>query len=337
MPSVLVVGGAGYIGSHMLLALTEAGWQAEAFDNLSRGWRESVGNLPLHVGDIREPAQIEACLEERAYDAVMHFAAYAYVGESVQSPAEYYVNNVLGSLNLLEAMRRTGHRRLVFSSTCAVYGHPRYQPLDEEHPQSPVNPYGWSKLMVERMLMDYAGAHGLSSISLRYFNAAGCDHAGRAGEKHQPETHLIPLVLAEALRLIRGGHPDATALKVFGDDFPTDDGTCIRDYIHVNDLCAAHLLAADRLMRQSEAGAEAFNLGNGRGYSVLQVIEACRKVTGQDIKYAVSPRRPGDPASLVGSADLARRTLGWAPSVRRLEDIVESAWRWALQQEEIGK
>lgn len=326
--SILVVGGAGYIGSHMCLTLLDAGYTVTVFDNLSRGHRDAVANVDLVVGDIRSDLDLRACFSRRPYDVVMHFAAMAYVGESVTEPASYYSNNVTGSLKLLDAMREANTSRLVFSSTCATYGDPLELPITEEHRQLPVNPYGRTKLMVEQVLADYARAYALESVSLRYFNAAGCDPEGRVGERHDPETHLIPLVLGQAMRVRDGMGPGETSLQVLGGDFPTRDGTCIRDYIHVSDLCRAHLLAAERLLGSQVAGAEAYNLGNGRGFSVLEVIEAARRVTGLDIRYRMAPRRPGDPAALVGCASKARSVLGWQPRIGELEEIVASAWRW---------
>jgi len=252
----------------------------------------------------------------------------AYVGESVQRPDLYRENNVIGSNNLLDAMRLTGLNRMVFSSTCATYGEPLHTPIVESDPQHPVNPYGQTKLDIELALRDRAKTYGLASVSLRYFNAAGCDPSGDLGERHDPETHLIPLVLLEALRVRNGGDPADTKLQVFGGDFDTNDGTCIRDYIHVNDLCSAHLLALERLMADKVHGAEAYNLGNGRGFSVLEVVEACRRVTGIDIRFRVVDRRAGDPSALVGSAEHARVSLGWQPAHTSLEEIVASAWHW---------
>ena len=333
--SVLVVGGAGYIGSHMALMLADAGHQVTVFDNLSRGHRDAVGAADFVQGDIRSATDLQACFARRRHDLVMHFAALAYVGESVVDPARYYDNNVAGSLCLLDAMRAAGVPRLVFSSTCATYGEPLEQPIGESHPQQPVNPYGRSKLMVEQALRDYAGAYGLQSISLRYFNAAGCDPAGRVGERHEPETHLLPLVLEQALRVRRGAAPADTQLQVMGDDFPTPDGTCVRDYVHVSDLCRAHLLAAQRLADGRATGAEAYNLGNGRGYSVLEVIAAARRVTGIDIRHHVGARRAGDPSALVGSAARAAEVLGWAPQVPGIDDIVATAWRWMTRDAEV--
>ncbi len=331
--SVLVVGGAGYIGSHMVLALRDAGHRVTVFDNLSRGFADAVGGVPLIRGDLANPADLDRALQGRHFDVVMHFAAYAYVGESVAEPELYYLNNVSGSLNLMAAMRRHGLKRLVFSSTCATYGEPEQLPIPESHPQRPINPYGRSKWMVEQMLIDQAAAFGLESVSLRYFNAAGADPSGRAGERHEPETHLIPLVLQEALRLRQGGDVAGTQLKVFGSDLPTPDGSCVRDYIHVDDLAQAHLRAAERLLRGEVLGAEFYNLANGAGFSVLQVIQACSEVTGQPIGWQTLPRRAGDPAVLVGDATRARQVLGWAPRHGELREVVQTAWAWMLARE----
>lgn len=324
---VLVVGGAGYIGSHMCHILDEAGHDLVVVDNLSRGHRDAVARWPLLDVDIRDGRALEHALAGASFDLVMHFAALAYVGESTADPARYYDNNVVGSLQLLDVMRRTGIERLVFSSTCATYGDPLERPITESHPQRPVNPYGWTKLLVERALCDYGNAYGLQSVSLRYFNAAGADPAGRACERHDPETHLVPLALHEALRVSKGGDPGETRLEVFGFDFPTADGTGVRDYIHVNDLGAAHLLAAERLMAGRCVGAEAYNLGNGNGFSVLEVIDSVRRVTGVPIQYLRAPRRKGDPPWLVGSTSSARDALGWEPHWRSLDDIIATAWQ----------
>ena len=328
--TVLVAGGAGYIGSHMVKALRRAGHAAVVLDNLSTGHADAVGDTPLIRGDLRRRADIEDALSRSRFDAVLHFAACAYVGESVQQPDKYYDNNVVGSLNLLEAMRSSGVTRLVFSSTCATYGNPLRLPIDETHPQAPVNPYGATKLAAERAMADYGGAFGLRTVALRYFNAAGCDPEGELGERHDPETHLVPRVLLEALRVRSGGRPDDTTLSVFGEDFATRDGTCVRDYVHVADLCEAHLRALGRLSGDGGAPFEAYNLGTGRGHTVKEVIAACRQVTGIDLRYRPGPRRAGDPPELVADAGRARERLGWSPRYVALEDTVRTAWNWFL-------
>jgi UDP-glucose-4-epimerase GalE len=329
---ILVVGGAGYIGSHMVLALNEAGYSPVVFDNLSRGFSDAVVDAPLISGDLRSCEDLAACFRQYDISLVMHFAALAYVAESVEDPLKYYENNVSGTLNLLTAMRSKGVDKFVFSSTCATYGVPDSVPITESMPQRPINPYGQSKLMVEQILKDCAHSDDLKSVSLRYFNTVGADPELRAGERHDPETHLIPLVLEEALRLKQGGDPADTRLRVFGTDFETPDGTCIRDYIHVSDLCRAHLLSAERLLSDEfGSGAEYYNLGNGRGYSVLEIIEVCRNVTNQPIAYRKMPRRPGDPAELVGDARLASQVLGWRPDRVELEGIIQTAWDWMLE------
>lgn len=330
--NVLVVGGAGYIGSHMMLALEDAGYLPLAFDNLSRGHADAVGNTTLVVGDLRSAIDLDACFSTHSIDLVMHFAALAYVGESVTEPELYYQNNAVGALNLLVAMRKHGVGRLVFSSTCSTYGEPESVPIAETHVQRPINPYGRTKLMIEQALSDYSGAYGMQSVSLRYFNAAGCDPRGRAGERHNPETHLIPLVLTEAMRVKNGGDPKETALHVFGSDFPTPDGSCVRDYIHVTDLCQAHLLAAERLLADKVKGAEAYNLANGVGFSVLEVIKACREMTGQPIEYRLMPRRAGDPATLIGDRRRALEVLGWTPEFTELSGIIRTAWEWMVER-----
>ena len=326
--SILVTGGAGYIGSHMVKMLAAAGHAVTVFDNLSRGFRDAVVAGEFVEGDLRNKKDVERLFSGRKFDAVMHFAALAYVGESVTSPREYYENNVAGTLNLLEGMLDAGVKNFVFSSTCATYGVPTEIPITESHTQHPINPYGYTKLVIEKMLADFSVAYGLNSISLRYFNAAGCDEEGEVGERHDPETHLIPLVLLEALRVKAGGDPADTQLAVFGDDFDTPDGTCVRDYIHVTDLCSAHMAAMERLCNDKADGAEFYNLGNGNGFSVKQVIETCSRVTGVDIQYRVVGRRAGDPPFLVGSADKAREVLGWRPVFVGLDEIVETAWGW---------
>jgi UDP-glucose-4-epimerase GalE len=325
---ILVTGGAGYIGSHMAKMLAQAGHEVVVFDNLSRGHRDAVLCGDFVCGDLRDGEDLRRVFSQYPIDIVMHFAALAYVGESISNPREYYRNNLVGSLNLLDAMIENGVNKIVFSSTCATYGVQDVMPITEEASQRPINPYGKAKLAVEYALTDYAHTYGIDSISLRYFNAAGCDFDGQLGERHDPETHLIPLVLQEAVRLIRGGDPEATQFQVFGSDFPTPDGTCVRDYIHVTDLCVAHLAALDRLFALPGIGAEAYNLGNGKGFSVKQVIETVREVTGADIRYTVSARRPGDPPILVGSAEKALQILRWRAQYTELPTIIESAWKW---------
>ena len=319
---VLVTGGAGYIGSHACKALALAGYTPIAFDNLVYGHHRAVQWGPLEEGDILDRGRLNEVMKKYNPTAVMHFAAYAYVGESVENPGKYYRNNVAGTINLLEALRDNNIEKLIFSSTCATYGVPRQNPIPEDHPQDPINPYGASKLMVERVLRDFDAAHGLRSISLRYFNAAGADPDTEIGEDHDPETHLIPLVLNAAA----GRRPHIT---VFGDDYDTPDGTCIRDYIHVTDLADAHLLALKSL--EKGAASTAYNLGNGQGFSVSQVIDTARRVTGREVAVQTGARRAGDPPQLVGDATRAIEALGWNPSFAALEDIIETAWKWHLR------
>jgi UDP-glucose-4-epimerase GalE len=330
--SVLVVGGAGYIGSHMVKTLDDSGYRTTVFDNLSRGFRDAVIADDFVRGDLLNIADVRNLFQSRTFDVVMHFSALCYVGESVHYPLMYYRNNVEGTLNLLNVMKETGVNKFVFSSSCAVYGIPGAIPITEEQPKSPVNPYGWTKLFVEQILNDLARAHGLRSISLRYFNAAGLDPEGVLGERHDPETHIIPLVLKEALRVQHGGKPEDTTLHVFGDDYNTPDGTCIRDYIHVQDLCNAHMTAMSLLLEEKVNEAEAFNLGNGRGFSVKEVIEAGRRVTGVDIRYEIVGRRTGDPPRLVGSAEKAEKILRWQPEFTGIEVIMRTAWKWFHSQ-----
>ncbi len=329
--TVLVVGGAGYIGSHMVKMLARQGCRVVTLDNLSTGHRDAVVAGTFIEGDLSRAGDLARVFSMHPVDVVMHFAANCYVGESVQAPRKYYRNNVTGTLNLLAAMLDAGVHRFVFSSSCATYGTPQVDLIDEAQPQRPVNPYGWTKLMVEQVLADYAPAYGLSSVALRYFNAAGSDPEGELGESHDPETHLIPLVLREALRVKRGGDPAATLLRVFGDDFATPDGTCVRDYVHVEDLCRAHLIAIRRLLDGKVAGAEGYNLGLSRGFSVKAVIDVCRAVTGVDVRYQVEGRRAGDPPRLVADATKAREVLGWVPEYRELGRIVETAWRYLVR------
>lgn len=319
MKRVLVTGGAGYIGSHVCKALAASGYVPVTFDNLVYGHESAVRWGPLVRGDILERAALDAVIRDWQPTAVMHFAAFAYVGESVANPGKYYRNNVAGSLNLLEALRDHGIDRFVFSSTCATYGMPDVVPIPENHAQRPINPYGASKLMIERMLRDFDVAHGLRSISLRYFNAAGADPDGETGEAHDPETHLIPLVLDAAVGR-------RSEIVVYGDDYDTPDGTCIRDYVHVADLADAHVLALSAL--ENGAVTDAYNVGNGRGYSVREVIDTARTVTGGDIPARIGERRPGDPPRLVADAGRIREELGWQPRHPDLTDMIDTAWRW---------
>jgi UDP-glucose 4-epimerase len=321
-PTILVTGGAGYIGSHAVLALRDAGYEVVILDNLVYGHRELVEKVlkvELIQGDTGDRALLDQLFKTREFAAVMHFAAYAYVGESVSQPAKYYRNNVVGTLTLLEAMCEAGIKNFVFSSTCATYGVPQQIPISENQPQQPINPYGMSKLMVEQILSDFEHAYGLRSVRFRYFNAAGADPQGRLGEDHEPETHIIPLVLLTAMG-------KRESISVFGTDYDTPDGTCIRDYIHVTDLAQAHILGLDHLLKGGSS--EVFNLGNGQGFSIQQVIEAARVVTGRPIPVTLADRRPGDPPILVGSGEKAKRLLGWQPQYADLETILEHAWQW---------
>ncbi|AUT02071.1 UDP-glucose 4-epimerase GalE [Nostoc sp. CENA543] len=325
-PSILVTGGAGYIGSHTVLALKQAGYDVVILDNLVYGHRdlvEQVLQVELIVGDTSDRTLLDNLFQSRNFAAVMHFSAYAYVGESVTDPAKYYRNNVVGTLVLLEAMLAASIKKFVFSSTCATYGVPNVVPIPENHPQNPINPYGATKLMVERILADFDVAYGLKSVRFRYFNAAGANPQGLLGEDHNPETHLIPLVLLTALG-------KRESISIFGTDYPTPDGTCIRDYIHVNDLADAHILGLEYLLKGGES--EVFNLGNGQGFSVRQVIAAAEQVTGLTIPIVECDRRPGDPPSLIGSGEKARKILGWQPQYPDIKDIVTHAWQWHLRR-----
>ena len=317
--AVLVTGGAGYIGSHACKALAGAGFQPVVFDNLSRGHREAVRWGPLVEGDLADRQRLCAALIEHKVEAVMHFAAYAYVGESVTDPALYYRNNLGGTLSLLEAMREAGIGEIVFSSTCATYGIPDGVPIREDAPQRPVNPYGETKLAIERALHWYAAAYGLRSVSLRYFNAAGADPEGEIGEHHEPETHLVPLVLQAAL-----GH--RAHIDIFGTDYPTPDGTAIRDYVHVRDLAIAHLRALERL--RGGGGSAAVNLGTGQGHSVREVIAAAELASGRKVPARAAPRRPGDPPALVADPSLAGEILGWHPQHSDLDTIIRTSLTW---------
>jgi UDP-glucose-4-epimerase GalE len=314
--AILVTGGAGYIGSHAARALRASGYKVVVYDNFSTGCRRLADGFELVEADIADNARLRSVLA--SVDAVMHFAAHAYVGESVENPRKYFQNNVASALILLNAVLDAGIRRFVFSSSCAVYGIPRQIPITEETPREPLNPYGASKLFFENALEAYSRAYGLRAVSLRYFNAAGADESGEIGEIHQPETHLIPLALAACTA-------NGSALQVYGSDYPTADGTCVRDYIHVRDLAEAHV----RALRYLESGGDslAINLGTGRGHSVLEVIRAAERATGRQVRLTMGPRRPGDPPILVADPGKAHRVLGWTAR-RDLDDMVASAWRW---------
>lgn len=316
---ILLVGGAGYIGSHMLKMLLGAGHQVVTFDNLSSGHRDAVLSGEFVQGDLADTAALAQVFTQHQPEAVMHFASYIQVGESVKRPDIYYQNNVTNTLNLLNTMLKHEVKKLIFSSTAAIFGEPKAVPIDELHTKQPVNPYGKSKWMIEQILADYDVAFGLKSICLRYFNAAGADPEGQLGERHDPETHLIPLLLQVA----SGRKP---AINVFGKDYDTEDGTCVRDYIHVVDLCKAHLLALHYLEQHQQSNQ--FNLGNGKGFSVQEVINTVQRVTGRLIHVIDSPRRSGDPTRLIADATRAQRELAWQPSLSDLETIVQHAWNW---------
>lgn len=317
--TILVTGGAGYIGSHMLLVLAEAGFRVVSVDNLSRGFCEAVVVGDLVQCDLESSSALDEVFATYNISAVIHFAAYAYVGESVMQPELYYRNNVANTLNLLATMRRFQVRTLIFSSTCSTFGEPLYVPIDETHPQSPINPYGRSKWMVEQILGDFGRAYGLRSVSLRYFNACGADPLGRAGNRSVPQTRLIPLVIQAA----SGRKP---SISVFGRDYPTPDGTCIRDYIHVSDLCDAHLLALKHLLDGGTS--QVYNLSNGEGFSVQQVIDTACEITRRPIHVVDEPRRPGDPAILIGDSRRAKEVLGWVPKYSDLRTIISHEWAW---------
>jgi UDP-glucose-4-epimerase GalE len=318
--TVLVTGGAGYVGSHTAKVLASAGYNVVVYDSLSRGHREAVRWGPFEQGELHNTARLRDVLERHQIEAVLHFAALAYVGESMQQPELYFHNNVGGTLSLLDAMRAAAVRKLVFSSTCAVYGTPKTVPIDESNPRAPESPYGESKMMVEQALHWEGVCHGLEWAALRYFNAAGCDAAGEIGEDHSPETHLIPSLLEAAL----GKRP---ACPLFGDDYPTPDGTCIRDYVHVTDLGAAHVLALQYLER---GGASTqINLGTGDGYSVREILNSAQRVIGRPIPIVQQPRRPGDPPKLVAAAGRAQSLLGWKLEHSAIDNILATAWRWA--------
>lgn len=321
--AVLVTGGAGYVGSHTAKVLARAGYPVVVYDNLSRGHREAVRFGPFEEGDLHDTPRLQQVLERHQIGAVLHFAALTYVGESMQQPELYFRNNVGGTLSLLDAMRAAKVRKLVFSSTCAVYGTPVVVPIDESNPKAPESPYGESKLMVEQALNWEGVCHGLQWVALRYFNAAGCDADGEIGEDHSPETHLIPSLLEAAL----GRRP---ACPLFGDDYPTPDGTCIRDYVHVTDLGAAHVQALKYL--ESGGKSTQINLGTGHGYSVKEILAAAEKAAGRPIPIVQQPRRPGDPPKLVAAAGRAHTVLGWKTEHSSIENIMTTAWRWASRQ-----
>jgi len=321
---VLVIGGAGYIGSHMVKMLVKAGHDVVVLDNLSTGFRDSVKYGRLVVGDLADVHLLEDLFQVERFGGVMHFAANSLVGESMVHPSKYYRNNMSNTLNLLDVMVRHEVKQFIFSSTAATFGEPEYSPIDELHPQDPINPYGASKLMVERVLQDYAKAYGLNSVCLRYFNACGADPEGELGENHDPETHLIPLILQAASGRRK-------SITVFGRDYDTPDGTCVRDYIHIQDLCSAHALALDLIVSGQKSGALAYNLGNGQGFSVQQVIDVVQNVVledGYSLVVEDGERRAGDPAVLVADATLAKEVLSWQPEYADLETIIRHAWAW---------
>lgn len=318
---ILVVGGAGYIGSHMVKQLSLAGNEVITLDNLSYGYRDAVQYGKFIAGNLGDNTVLDTIFKNGDVDAVMHFAGFIQVGESVIKPSMYYQNNVMNTLALLDAMLRYDVKNFIFSSTAAIFGEPDYTPIDEKHNKQPINPYGHSKLMIEQILHDYDKAYGLRATCLRYFNAAGADPDGELGERHIPETHLLPLILQAA----SGRRGD---IKIFGDDYHTDDGSCVRDYIHINDLCSAHSLALNHMIKTNKSAR--YNLGNGKGFSVKQVIDVVKQVSGKDFKVSIEPRRDGDPAVLVADASLAKKELNWLPEFAELEDIVKTAWDWEV-------
>jgi len=321
--NVLVTGGAGYIGSHACKQLKKYGFTPIVYDNLSRGHQEAVKWGPFGKGDILDFKKVIQTLKEHNIQAVLHFAAFSYVGESVEKPELYYQNNVQGTLSLLEGMLKANVKKLVFSSTCATYGIPETTPLNEELPQNPINPYGQTKLIIEKILKDYGSAYNLKSVCLRYFNAAGADSEGEIGENHDPETHIIPLAIEAAL--------NKKTLKIFGNDYPTPDGTCLRDYIHVTDLAEAHVLAL-KFLDQSDKNFEYFNLGNEKAYSVKEIIKATEEASSLKVNAEIYPRRPGDPAILVSDSTKAKKHLNWKPQITDIKDIILTAYNWHKKQ-----
>ena len=318
MKNILVIGGAGYIGSHMVRMLAKQGYNPVVFDNLSKGHREAVANYPFELGDLGDKARLTEVFKKYGIEAVMHFAAFAEVGESVKEPSKYYHNNVAKVLDLLDALVENDIKYFVFSSTAATFGEPVRPKIDESHPQNPINPYGNTKLMVEKILADFDTAYGLKATALRYFNASGADDSGEIGESHNPETHLIPIVLQAATG-------KRASIKMFGTDYPTPDGTCVRDYVHVNDLARAHILALEKMFKDNVS--ERFNLGSGNGFSVAEIVKEAKRITGIDFTVEKAPRRDGDPAVLVADSAKAERILGWKPQYN-LTRIIETAWKW---------
>ncbi len=318
MKNILVIGGAGYIGSHMVRMLAKQGYNPVVFDNLSKGHREAVTNYPFELGDLGDKARLTEVFKKYGIEAVMHFAAFAEVGESVKEPSKYYHNNVAKVLDLLDALVENDIKYFVFSSTAATFGEPVRPKIDESHPQNPINPYGNTKLMVEKILADFDTAYGLKATALRYFNASGADDSGEIGESHNPETHLIPIVLQAAAG-------KRASIKMFGTDYPTPDGTCVRDYVHVNDLARAHILALEKMFKDNVS--ERFNLGSGNGFSVAEIVKEAKRITGIDFTVEKAPRRDGDPAVLVADSAKAERILGWKPQYN-LTRIIETAWNW---------
>ena len=318
MKNILVIGGAGYIGSHMVRMLAKQGYNPVVFDNLSKGHREAVANYPFELGDLGDKARLSEVFKKYGIEAVMHFAAFAEVGESVKEPSKYYHNNVAKVLDLLDALVENDIKYFVFSSTAATFGEPIRPKIDESHPQNPINPYGNTKLMVEKILADFDTAYGLKATALRYFNASGADDSGEIGESHNPETHLIPIVLQAAAG-------KRASIKMFGTDYPTPYGTCVRDYVHVNDLARAHILALEKMFKDNVS--ERFNLGSGNGFSVAEIVKEAKRITGIDFTVEKAPRRDGDPAVLVADSAKAERILGWKPQYN-LTRIIETAWNW---------